>query len=522
MSKISKTDDRDPFATGGWNDENATGAAANRAGASGPAGVGMAAQPGAVPAADPPERNEAMPDGSSVASKPSIMAQQQHDPVLAILPRLAEAGALAKQGDDDASDRFVDLEIELAKATATTLPGLRAHLQTFGRSVKDFDQGRSGGAGHVAAAHASAIEKALADDTAARLSCLQQHLVRIGELIEGFVDDGTCRTWYDNIVAAVENLVGGPTAVVGAAELEDHPDQPFVELFRAWQVAYEAAAHNPGPDGEDDGNINSEAMDRAEQLEREMQERPASGPIGMAIKLYMLVLATWGDGFKIDIGDYAPSGRLAEDPAWTKSLFGDAVRFCPEIQSLLRPIVDAPWYLPGDPCVVIGQRIAAATARGDEASSECKRIGAEGKSDAASKAARAASDRATSEILDLRGALGEVTATSLEGIKVQLETLELEAEDADAGFLIALCRNSIAGIEAMLSGAASPPARGEIWNTPPSSLDSLLGQARLIQAATAEAIDQQGEPLVHEDNSQACIAARVVEGIVALHESGWT
>src|SRR4051812_47920009 len=121
MSKISTTDDRDPFEQGGWNGKSATDGGPNRAGAASTVGVGIDPRQGPEPAADnPPNRSETMPDGSIAA----ISA----DAVLAFPARLAELDALAKQGDDDAADQFINLLAELGTLTATTLPGLRAHL----------------------------------------------------------------------------------------------------------------------------------------------------------------------------------------------------------------------------------------------------------------------------------------------------------------------------------------------------------------------------------------------------------
>src|SRR5258708_26582724 len=109
MSKLTETGNPDPFALGGRNGEIATDPVPKRAGEGPPSALSMAAQPGDIAAADPPNRSETMPDG--------YIAAASEDPVLAILPRLAEAGVLAEEGDDDASDRFVAIQGELARVT---------------------------------------------------------------------------------------------------------------------------------------------------------------------------------------------------------------------------------------------------------------------------------------------------------------------------------------------------------------------------------------------------------------------
>jgi hypothetical protein len=131
------------------------------------------------------------------------------DPVLAIAPLAdAEADTMVKDPhDDDACDRFCTVQSFLGAALATTLPGLRAHLEQFQPFVKDFDHGPRG-TGHVAAKHAAAIEKGLADGvTPATLPELQEHLAALGELVDGFDDDGTCGDWYNNLVEGFEILV---------------------------------------------------------------------------------------------------------------------------------------------------------------------------------------------------------------------------------------------------------------------------------------------------------------------------
>jgi hypothetical protein len=349
MSKFSSTKYPDPFALAGRNEEIATDSAPNRASDHASAGVGMAAQPGDIPAAVPPRRSDTMPDGNSIAAIAS------EDPVLALLPLLAEADALGKEGDDDAVDRFIDIQGELARVTAISLPGLCAHLEQFQRLAKEFDEGTGGGAALVAAKHASAIEKGLAEGvTAATLPTLQEHLEQLGELLEGFVDDGTCSKWFDSIVEGFETLVESRFAnepiIASADHSGDEGDTLILGLFREWQAAWLAAGTNIGPDGVDDGNVNPEAMDRAEQLEKRIWEAPAEGAVGMGIKAYMLAFSELGaaegpfalDGFDPD--DYG--ARLYDHRVWLKSLIEDATRFCPELVPLTANIVAAPIELP--------------------------------------------------------------------------------------------------------------------------------------------------------------------------------
>ncbi len=161
-------------------------------------------------------QNKAHERGVAAAIKDAIAADPDIDPVLAIASLAdAEANRMAKvHGDDgdDACDRFCTAQSFLGSALATTVPGLRAHLVQFQRFVEDFDQGPRG-AGHVAARHAAAIEKGIADGvTPATLPELQRHLAAIGELVEGFDDDGTCIDWYSNIVEGFEALVASQIA----------------------------------------------------------------------------------------------------------------------------------------------------------------------------------------------------------------------------------------------------------------------------------------------------------------------
>jgi hypothetical protein len=192
----------------------------------------------------------------------SEQSNDTEDPVLVLLPPLAEADALAKEGDNDASDRFIDIQGELARVTATSLPGLCAHLEQFQPFVEDFGVG----AGHVAAKHAAAIEKGLAEGvTAATLPGLQEHLEQLGELVEGFVDSGACGNWYDSIVEGFETLVESrfDQSNRGDAELAVAPsrivprsnpaiDNELIALFCTWVRAARRSVPETGDTEIDD------------------------------------------------------------------------------------------------------------------------------------------------------------------------------------------------------------------------------------------------------------------------------
>jgi len=219
MSTLSETEDRDPFAAGGWSGKTATDPAPNCAGECAETGVGMAAQPEVIiPAVDPPNRSETMPDGNNIATRPHKLTAE--NPVL--------------------------------------------------------------------------------------------------------------------------------------AKAEPRSDQRIIELFREWQEAWTAAGINIGPDGIDDGNANPEAMEHVSEIEHAIQEIPAAGPVGMAIKAYMLAFvlrgACAGSG-AFGIGgfsdsEYSPSGWLCDEEGWLKTLLEDAMRFCPELAPFTASVVGAPSTLP--------------------------------------------------------------------------------------------------------------------------------------------------------------------------------
>jgi hypothetical protein len=99
MSEFRTTEHPDPFTTGGWNGENATDPAPNRAGDHQPIGVGMAAQPGDIPAAVPPNRSETMLE--EVGTSTSIEHDQMPPP-----PVSADPGGAFKDADAEALKRF--------------------------------------------------------------------------------------------------------------------------------------------------------------------------------------------------------------------------------------------------------------------------------------------------------------------------------------------------------------------------------------------------------------------------------
>jgi hypothetical protein len=166
MSKISETDDREPFELGGWNGDSATGGAPNRAGEHTPGEIGMAPQPGSLLAADdPPNRSKTMPDGSVSSCRPEAIwpgeAMQGQNEIersagdAKLCQLFAEwlQGAAPASGwpeDDDASDAQLDLvhEIENAiEATPASGPvGLALKILVIGKNQIDFglEQGPDG------------------------------------------------------------------------------------------------------------------------------------------------------------------------------------------------------------------------------------------------------------------------------------------------------------------------------------------------------------------------------------------
>jgi hypothetical protein len=205
------------------------------------------------------------------APKESEAAAQ--DPVLPIVARFLEADALGKEGDDEAVDRSVDLQNELARVTATTIAGLRAQIEQFRPFLEEFDAiaGRSGGAGHIAANHAAAIEKALAAGvTAATLPSLREHLDHLGELVEGFVDSGTCGSWFDSIVQGFETLVGKRESEPATMPARPPLSEPEKTKFRTRTEVLAAGLAAPLPSG-DAGLI--EARQRLPDRERSGRRR---------------------------------------------------------------------------------------------------------------------------------------------------------------------------------------------------------------------------------------------------------
>jgi hypothetical protein len=116
-------------------------------------------------------------------------------------------------------------------------------------------------------------------------------------------------------------------------------DDAILTLFRQWIEAHLVAAQIGEATG--DSPEFDAAMDRVNDLEREIPKIQAQGSVGLAIKAYLAAHYEHGPA----LGDHPAGSRI--DPAWLGalnadnlvSLVRDAARFVPEIAALAAPLI---------------------------------------------------------------------------------------------------------------------------------------------------------------------------------------
>lgn len=128
-------------------------------------------------------------------------------------------------------------------------------------------------------------------------------------------------------------------------------DAAILDLFREWMRL------NRDYPGDGDDEEREAALDALLAFERRVFVIPASGPIGLAIKICMLVEEHHGlepgprpgDPPRLCAlceADYGPDGRMYGNAVKLRGLLEDAVRFVPELAPFVQEITGAPVIRP--------------------------------------------------------------------------------------------------------------------------------------------------------------------------------
>jgi hypothetical protein len=131
-------------------------------------------------------------------------------------------------------------------------------------------------------------------------------------------------------------------------------DAALLTLFREWRAAMREDMERPAEETEDQSDAANCAV---WDIARQIYDTPAAGPVGLAVKAFMLAFEVCVDdlppseepcslGESIAQRHYGAGDMLHLDSHALKGLAGDIARFVPELAPLVAGVANAPTKRP--------------------------------------------------------------------------------------------------------------------------------------------------------------------------------
>ena len=219
-------------------------------------------------------------------------------------------------------------------------------------------------------------------------------------------------------------------------------DGAILTLFHEWQTAWTASNAS---DEEDNETL-------ANELWRRLCDLPASGPIGIAIKAYLVARREYANESPLGLrafnaSDYGAGDNLFLDARAYRGLLADAARFVPELAPLMAEIVAAPDGFP--PLLASDEELIAA--EGELAALRSRRAELTAAGD------HSAHPEITARWVALEEAIGRSPANGLIGAAVKLRQLA----DPKEGLAVGIAESDVISVQQVLAVVERELAAGE-------------------------------------------------------------